>query len=99
MGDVRVDGNKLNEAKTAAKALEDSINSTYEQCEELLSFAQSAKWSGKSRDSFISYLDIIHQYHHDLKSAVALQTKALNNLEGYMDDFNKDSSVKEVRHL
>ncbi|RDW16459.1 hypothetical protein CWR48_16375 [Oceanobacillus arenosus] len=99
MGDVRIDGRKLNEAKVAAQAVEKSINASYQQCEQLLSFVQSAKWSGKSRDSFISYLDIIYQYHNDLKSAVALQKKALNNLDRYVDDFSKDSSVKEVRNL
>lgn len=99
MAGVKIDGDKLNEAKIAAKALEASIESTYEQCDQLLAYVQSAKWKGKARDSFISYIDIIIQYHKDLKAAAKLQTKALNNLDGYIDDFSKDSSVKEVRNL
>ncbi|QTN00541.1 hypothetical protein ERJ70_15300 [Sediminibacillus dalangtanensis] len=99
MGEVRIDGNRLNEARAAARTLESTIDSTYEQCEQLISFVHSAKWSGKSRDSFLSYLEIISQYHKDLKSAAALQTKALNNLHRYIDDFRNDSSVKEVRNL
>ncbi|MEN2768987.1 WXG100 family type VII secretion target [Ornithinibacillus xuwenensis] len=99
MGDVRIDEGRLNEAKNAAKTLESSLKSTYSQCEDLISFVQSAKWEGKSRDAFITYLEIIYQYHKDLKKAASLQTKALNNLDGYIDDFSKDNSVREVRNL
>lgn len=99
MGDVKIDGGKVNEAKAAAKALEQSINRTYDQCEQLISYVNSAKWSGKSRDAFLTYLEIIQKYHRDMKTAVAKQTKALNNLDGYFDDFLQDSSVREVRNL
>jgi hypothetical protein len=99
MGSVRIHGDKLNEAKAAAKALEQSIDKTYDKCDQLISYVNSAKWSGKSRDSFLSYLEIIQKYHHDMKSAVAKQTKALNNLDGYLDDFLQDGSVREVKNL
>lgn len=99
MGDVKIDGGKVNEAKAAAGALERSIISTYDQCEQLISYVQSAKWSGKSRDAFLTYLEIIQKYHQDMKSAVTKQTKALNNLDGYFDDFLQDGSVREVRNL
>ncbi|MEN1967625.1 WXG100 family type VII secretion target [Lentibacillus sp. N15] len=99
MSKVEIDGEKLNEAKIAADALESSIKTSYEQCDKLISYVESANWKGKSRDTFLSYIDIISKYHNDLKSAVALQTKALNNLESYMNDFKQDSSVKEVKNL
>lgn len=99
MGSVRIDGDKVNEAKSAAKALEQSIEKSYDQCDQLISYLNAAEWSGKSRDAFLTYLEIIQKYHYDMKSAVAKQTKALNNLEGYFDDFLQDSSVREVRNL
>lgn len=99
MGSVRIYEDKVNHAKEAAKALEQSVDKTYEHCEQLISYVQSAGWSGKSRDSFLTYLEIIQQYHQDMKSAVEKQTKALNNLDGYLDDFLQDSSVREVRNL
>ncbi len=99
MGSVRIDGDKVNEAKAAAKALEQSIEKTYDQCQQLISYLHSAEWSGKSRDSFLTYLEIIQKYHFDMKSAAAIQTKALNNLEGYFNDFLQDPSVREVRNL
>jgi len=99
MSEVKIDGGKVNEAKAAAKVLEQSINLTYDQCEQLISYVNSAKWSGKSRDAFLTYLEIIQKYHRDMKTAVAKQTKALNNLDGYFDDFLQDGSVREVRNL
>lgn len=99
MGSVKIYGDKVNDAKTAARTLEQSLKTTYDRCEELSSYVHSAKWSGKSRDAFLTYIDIIQQYHKDLVTVAAKQTKALNNLDGYIDDFNKDSSVKEVRNL
>ncbi|NRD77650.1 WXG100 family type VII secretion target [Bacillus sp. BRMEA1] len=99
MGSVRIYGNKVNEAKAAAKALEQSIEKTYEQCVHLRDYVNSAKWSGKARDSFLTYLEIIEKYHEGMKSAVHKQTKALNNLERDFDDFLQDGSVKEVRNL
>jgi hypothetical protein len=99
MGKVIIHEDKLNEAKTAAKALEQSIDQTYETCKQLLSYVNKAEWNGKARDSFLTYLEIIEKYHQEMKGAVKKQTKALNNLDGYLDDFLKDSSVKEVKNL
>ncbi|MDS9473272.1 WXG100 family type VII secretion target [Sporosarcina pasteurii] len=99
MGNVKIDGRKVDEALAAAKSIEASIKSTAKTCESLLSFVRSANWSGNSRDSFLSYLEIILPYHKEMIDAVEKQTKALNNLEGYINDFQQDSSVKEVRSL
>lgn len=99
MANVKINDAQLKIAKNAANQIERSIRSTYHECETLISFVQSAKWKGQSRDTFLTYLEIIQQYHHDLHEAVKLQTKALNNIEGYKQDFKNDPTVKEVRRL
>lgn len=99
VGNVIIYGDKVNEAKAAAKGLEQSVQVSYESCEQLIAYIHSAKWSGKARDSFLSYLEIIQKYHKDMQDALAKQTKALNNLEGYMNDFLQDNAVNEVRNL
>lgn len=99
MGNVRIHDDRVNEAKIAAEALEQSIKTTYASCEQLISYIHSAEWSGKARDAFLSYIEIIQKYHKDMVHAVEKQTKALNNLEGYMNDFLQDPSVKEVKNL
>lgn len=99
MANVIIHEDKLNEAKAAAKVLEKSVDQTYDTCKELLAYVNKAEWSGNARDSFLTYLEIIEKYHKDMKVAVKKQTNALNNLDGYMDDFLKDHSVKEVKNL
>lgn len=99
MGGVKIYDNKVHEAMTAAKELEESIKRTYDSSKRLITFMHTAKWSGKSRDAFLSYLEIIHEYHKDLKKAVGKQTKALNNIDGYLNDFLQDGSVRKVRNL
>ncbi len=96
---VIIHEDKLNEAKVAAKELEQSVDQTYETCKQLLSYVNKSEWSGNARDSFLTYLEIIEKYHQEMKDAVKKQTKALNNLDGYMEDFLKDGSVKEVKNL
>ncbi|MFC4620334.1 WXG100 family type VII secretion target [Camelliibacillus cellulosilyticus] len=99
MGEVKIYGDKAHEAQAAAKALEQSIASACDQCEALISFLHSAKWRGKSRDAFLTYIEIIHKYNKDLKSALIKQTKAIQHLEDYINDFERDPSVREVKHL
>ena len=78
MGKVRIYEERVNEAKAAAKILEQSIKTSRDTCEQLISYVSAAEWSGKARDSFLSYLEIIQKYHKDIEVAVQLQTKALN---------------------
>ncbi|MFB6468429.1 WXG100 family type VII secretion target [Cytobacillus sp. Hz8] len=99
MGKVRIHDDKVKEAQVAAKALEQSIQTSLTSCNELVSYISGAKWSGRARDAFLSYLEIIQQYHTDMLDAAKKQTKALNNLDGYYQDFLQDCSVKEVRNL
>lgn len=99
MDKVLIHDEKVREAQIAAKELEKSLKTTYEQCQQLLSFVHSAKWSGKARDSFLTYMEILEQFHKDMVEAAGKQTKALHNLDGYRSDFLQDSSVREVRNL
>lgn len=99
MGSVKIHKSNVAEAKKAAQALERSIDTTYNTCETLTSYVLSASWEGKTRDSFITYLEILKQYHQEMLTTVKKQTKALNNLEGYTNDFKQDNSVRAVRNL
>lgn len=99
MANVKINDTQLQEARRAAGQIENSLQSTLNQCNTLISYVHGAKWEGKSRNTFLSYLEIIQQYHQDLYEAVKLQTTALNNVERYKNDFLNDSSVKEVRNL
>jgi uncharacterized protein YukE len=97
--DVVIDQEELNSAKEAAAKLKESLNNTYTQSESLLAQVQGSNWKGKSRDSFLAYLELLIQYHGDLKDAANLQKTALDNLEDYKADFSSHSTVREVKNL
>lgn len=97
--DVIIDSKKLAEAKQIASNIETSIKRTEMYCGTLVSTVASSSWKGKSREAFLSYIEIIEGYHKDLTSAVQLQTKALNNLERYINEFSKDNRVSRIRDL
>ncbi|MFP7168913.1 hypothetical protein [Terribacillus halophilus] len=97
--DVVIDQEGWSSAKDAAAKLKESLDNTYAQSEELLALVQGSNWKGKSRDSFLAYLELLIQYHADLKDAANLQKKALDNLEDYKADFSNHKSVREVKSL
>lgn len=99
MENVKINDNDLNAARGWANGIETVLSRTYDQSGVLLTYVNSSKWSGKSRDACLTYLEILNQYHKELLETSKLQTKALNNLKGYMDDFLQDGSVKEVKNL
>jgi uncharacterized protein YoxC len=97
--DVQIKSSELEQVQRAAKRLQASLDKSYEQCEALLKAANVDGWEGKSRDSFLTYLELIAQYHADLKVAAELQGKALDNLRGYKYDFLNSALVREVRDV
>ncbi|MFP7493396.1 hypothetical protein SFC66_06360 [Terribacillus saccharophilus] len=97
--DVVINQDELDIAIESANTLKDTVDNTYEQGQDLLSLVQGSQWKGKSRDSFLAYLELLLQYHAELKDAAQLQKKALENIQGYQNDFSNDSLVREVKSL
>src|SRR5690625_2173536 len=99
MSDVVIDGNRVGEAKQLATRVENSVKRSHDICETLVSNVAASKWEGKSRDAFLSYIEIIEQYHAELNEVVKLQTEALGNLENYIAEFPQDNRVRRMRNI
>ncbi|WP_088825896.1 WXG100 family type VII secretion target [Listeria goaensis] len=99
MSDLVFDGSKVEEAISSAKVIEDSLQTTHEKCTAIVQYVNSAKWSGKSRDAFLTYMEIIEQYHADVNKNYKKQKKALKNLKSYSGDFEESSISREVKNL
>lgn len=82
-----------------AKEIEQSMKTAYEYCSTLKATIYGSSWKGKSRDAFLTYVEIIAQYHKELNEILSKQTKALKNIEKYRDNFSNDSMVTEVKQL
>lgn len=57
--DVVIDQEGWSSAKDAAAKLKESLDNTYAKSEELLALVQGSNWKGKSRDSFLAYLELL----------------------------------------
>ncbi|EUJ32218.1 WXG100 family type VII secretion target [Listeria cornellensis] len=96
---VTIYGDKVGEAKALANQIDTSLSTTYTQAKNLKSYVNGVSWKGKSKKAFVAYLDIIVQYHKDVKEAMEKQTKALENLEKYITAFDSEAKVREVKNL
>ncbi|MBA3925727.1 WXG100 family type VII secretion target [Listeria rustica] len=96
---VTIYGDKVGEAKAIAKEIDTALKNSYTDATSLQSFVNGVTWKGKSKKAFVAYLDIIVQYHKDVKSAMEEQTKALENLETYIEAYDSESKLREVKNL
>ncbi|MBC6310990.1 WXG100 family type VII secretion target [Listeria sp. FSL L7-1582] len=96
---VEIYGDEAKEARKLAKEIDTALKNSYTDATSLQSFVHGVTWKGKSKDAFVAYLDIIVQYHKDVKSAMKEQTKALENLETYIEAYDSESKVREVKNL
>lgn len=53
----------------------------------------------KTRDAFLSYLELIIELNADMKDALKDHTAALDALQMHIDDFSKLSEVQEIKNL
>jgi hypothetical protein len=99
MGKVEIIDSDLQQAISYSKAIQEALNTSYEKSNDLKSFVKSAKWSGSTRGAFEAYLDLITQYHRDMKHIMEKHTKALENLNTYVRNFEDTADVRKVRNL
>ncbi|KGL46534.1 hypothetical protein BMT55_14735 [Listeria newyorkensis] len=96
---VTIHGDNVGEAKKIANDIDKALKTSYDDATKLKDYVNSVTWKGKSKKAFVAYLDIIVQYHKDVKSAMKEQTKALENLENYIEAYDSESKVREVKNL
>ncbi|PEA53787.1 hypothetical protein CON64_16260 [Bacillus pseudomycoides] len=99
MGKVEIIDSDLQQAIQYSKAIQDALRTSYDKSNDLKSYVKSAKWSGSTRGSFEAYLDLITQYHKDMNNIMEKHTKALENLNKYMQNFEETADVRKVRSL
>lgn len=99
MSDIEIKKYGSSKVKQYAIDLENSMDTAYSHCKTLKSMVYSASWKGEIRDQFITYIEIIEQYHKELNDILEMQTEALGNIEKYRNNFSNDLFVKAVNQL
>ena len=99
MADLKIKYKDLETAIQLSKEINQELTNSYQTVTRLKSYLQSAKWSGKTKVAFESYLDIIHKYHKDLRSIMQEHEKAVSGLKKSIDNYNNSSEVSSIKGL
>ncbi|NPC93927.1 WXG100 family type VII secretion target [Bacillus sp. WMMC1349] len=90
---------KLSDAIRFAKILEKGVTDSLKQAKDLKTKIDGGKWSGKTRDAFLCYLELILQLHEDVEQAMKDHTSALNHLHQSMIDILSNSEITALNRL
>lgn len=90
---------KLATLKEAATTVKTTLSTTLDSCRELISYVESSTWKGKSRDEFLTYIEIIYEHHKSFHEAAEMQVKALNDLQSNIDGFDNLSEAKGLKDV
>ena len=99
MAELKINYSDLETAIHLSKDISDEINESYQTVSELKSFLETARWSGQTKLSFQAYLDLIHQYHNDLKGIMKDHQTAVQDLKTSIDEYNNSSEVASIKEL
>ena len=96
---VEITGSRLNEAIEQANIIKRSLYDAKASAEGFSSTLSGSQWSGRSKDEFQAFLDIIIQYHDDICTAADQNVEALENLKKDMDKLMNEAIVNEVEGI
>lgn len=96
---VEITGSSLNKAIEQAKIINRSLLDAHASAEGFKSTLSSSQWSGKAKDEFQAFLDILIQYHFDLCDAADKNLNALEKLKKHMDQLMNEDIVNEVEGI
>ena len=96
MADLKIKYKDLETAIQLSKEINQELTSSYQTVTQLKTYLQSAKWSGKTKVAFESYLDIVHK---DLRSIMEEHEKAVTSLKKSIDNYNSSSEVASIKGL
>lgn len=99
MSDLKIHYSELGNAIQLSKDINKELEQSLKTSNELKNYLASAKWNGKTKDTFEAYLSLIRQYHDDLIDIMKDHEKALNNLKKKVDEYNSSSEVSSIKGL
>ena len=99
MSDLKIHYSELGNAIQLSKDINKELEQSLKSSNELKNYLASAKWNGKTKDTFEAYLSLIRQYHDDLIDIMKDHEKALNNLKKKVDEYNSSSELSSIKGL
>ncbi|MCP1122580.1 WXG100 family type VII secretion target [Bacillus sp. 3103sda1] len=97
--EIEISGEGAANAITYAQQIENSVKDSLQQAKDLQATVTSSHWKGKTRDAFLSYLELIIQLNADMADALEDHTKALKDLDKHIHTFSNTSEVQTIKNL
>ncbi|MEI4803441.1 WXG100 family type VII secretion target [Bacillus sp. FJAT-51639] len=97
--DVEIHGSEISSAISYAEQIEKGVKDSLEQAKALQSYVTGTRWSGKTNDAFLCYLDVLIQYNAKVATVLEGQTKALKELDESIQSFANRIEVEKIKRL
>ncbi|MBF0780476.1 MULTISPECIES: WXG100 family type VII secretion target [unclassified Granulicatella] len=99
MADIKIKAFELDRAITLSQDINKELAHSEQTVYSLKKYLASASWSGKTKESFTAYLELIYQYHKELIEIMKEHEKVIQNLRKTIDDYNDSSEVASIKGL
>lgn len=99
MADLKVSYADLESAIQLSQEINNELASSYQTVGDLKAYLESAKWSGQTRNAFLTYLNLISSYHADLMAIMQSHEAAVKSLKASVDAYNGSAEVGTIRGL
>lgn len=97
--EIEIYGSEALNALSYAEQIEQGVKDSLQQARELQAYVISSHWNGKTRNAFLSYLELLIQFNTKMAEALEGHTKALKELDEHIQSFTNHPEVKEIKKL
>ncbi|PEM57210.1 WXG100 family type VII secretion target [Bacillus pseudomycoides] len=97
--EIEIHGSEVLSAISYAEQIEKGVKDSLEQVKALQSYVTGTRWSGKTRDAFLCYLELLIQYNSEVADTLEGQTKALKELDKNIHSFTNRAEVENIKRL
>ncbi|HEK9100046.1 WXG100 family type VII secretion target [Bacillus pfraonensis] len=97
--EIEISGSEALNAISYAEQIEKGVKDSLQQAKELQAYVISSHWNGKTRDAFLSYLELLIQFNTKMAEALEGHTKALKELDKHIQSFTNRPEVEGVKKL
>ncbi|MDY6062621.1 MAG: WXG100 family type VII secretion target [Erysipelotrichaceae bacterium] len=99
MAELIIKKNELEKAIDLSDKIYNHLSDALTEANEMKAFLEQAKWSGKTRDAFYTYLSLIVQYHEELNGIMDEHAKVLKRLKESIEQYQSSDMVNNIRGL
>lgn len=86
-------GNDLSSACEVLNTVYSLMEDSYEEMQKLRAYLEDERWMGQSKEAFLVLLELISEFHSQLKEAIKENNVAMDWLNDNIDEYLRTSSI------